>query len=1420
MAKLEPATTELRDTGIGIIGYAPWGTHFCHFYETKEDLADLLVPYFKAGLENNEFCMWVTSQPLGVADAKSALRRALPQLDKYIKNQQIEILDYGDWYTKEGKFDADRVLEGWVEKARSAVEKGFDGLRLTGNTFWLEDRDWKSFADYEAAVNNVIGQHPMIALCSYALQRCGPHEFMDVVHNHQFALVKREGHWEILASAALGQARQALLEERTRGEERVTGILESLTDGFVSIDRDWRYTFINAAAERILGRQREELLGRDMRSEYSDPTAVRIQRHCQRAMSQQKPVTLEEYYAPLGVWVEIRAYPWADGLSIFFRDITERERAGETLRYHAALLDGLNDAVIATDNQWTITAWNPAAEALFGWKAEEVLGRPTAETLTRIERDGRPFLREESRRALADTGRFRAELTYYRRNGTPVEVESSAVAIHDDQGRPIGYVTVLRDITERKRAEEALQNLASLPGENPSPVMRVSADGTLIYANESSRPLLELWRCAVGSSLPPEPYQQVESAFAAGEPVIGETVCGDRTILVIYAPIAGRDYVNIYGLDITERKQAEQALRQTRDYLENLIDHANAPIIVWDPSFIITRFNGAFERLTGRPAAEVLGQRLDVLFPEPERAASMEKIARTVRGEHWELIEIPILHESGEVRQVLWNSANITGGDGQTVVATIAQGTDITDRKQAEDALRQTRDYLEKLIDYANAPIIVWDPSFTITRFNGAFERLTGRPANEVVGQRLEVLFPGEERAASMEKIARTVRGEHWELIEIPILHRSGDVRQVLWNSANITDGDGQTVVATIAQGTDITERKLAEEALRESRKDLDRAQAVAHIGNWRLDTRSNELLWSDETYRIFGIPQGTPMTYEAFLAAVHPEDRDYVEQEWTAALRGEPYDIEHRILVDDNVRWVREQAELELDKDGTLVGGFGTAQDITELKRAEEALERLRTEFMGMVTHELRTPLTAIKGSAATALGSRRPLAAEENRELFEIIDEQADRLRELMDDLLDVTRIEAGTLSVRPEPTDLLEVLEEARATFVRSGGRHEILLQSPADMPAVQADRRRVVQVLMNLVNNAAMFSSPTEPITIAAEHSSMQVTVHVRDRGRGIPKEKLPLLFKKFSRLHDDAGQRLSGTGLGLAICKGIVEAHGGRIWVESAGECEGSTFSFTLPLAVGVSVKAASDEAQRAAHPGRVRRPTEKTRVLAVDDEPQILRYLRRCLDDAGYQPIVTADPCEVAKLVELEEPDLVLLDLMLPGTSGFELLKNIREFSGVPVIFLTASDKEEDAVRALKSGADDYITKPFSPSELLARIGAALRRRVLPDTMEARAPFALGDLVINFAERRVTVCGQEVSLSATEYKILHELATHAGRPTTYEQILHEVWGPEYSGETELVRSFIRNLRRKLGDDAQDPRFILTERQVGYRMPKP
>jgi len=207
---------KLRKTDIEAIGNVSWGTHFCQFYQTKEDLIDMLVPYFKAGLENNEFCMWITSEPLTRKEAKNALRKKVKNLENYIKKGQIEILDYSQWYTKLGYFDPDKVLEGWVEKEEQALKKGFDGLRLTGNTFWLEKKDWQDFTNYEAVINSVIGQYRMLAVCTYCLDKCSATEIIDVVSNHQFALIKQAGEWKLIESSEYMKAQEALKESQER----------------------------------------------------------------------------------------------------------------------------------------------------------------------------------------------------------------------------------------------------------------------------------------------------------------------------------------------------------------------------------------------------------------------------------------------------------------------------------------------------------------------------------------------------------------------------------------------------------------------------------------------------------------------------------------------------------------------------------------------------------------------------------------------------------------------------------------------------------------------------------------------------------------------------------------------------------------------------------------------------------------------------------------------------------------------------------------------------------------------------------------------------------------------------------------------------------------------------------------------------
>jgi PAS domain S-box-containing protein len=277
--------------------------------------------------------------------------------------------------------------------------------------------------------------------------------------------------------------------------------------------------------------------------------------------------------------------------------------------------------------------------------------------------------------------------------------------------------------------------------------------------------------------------------------------------IAVYSP--AREYFVAVFEDITDRKLAEESLRQTNEYLRNLLDYANAPIIVWDPGVRITRFNHAFEHLTGRTEQEVVGKDLTILFPEASRDVSLELIRKTLTGERWEVVEIPILTVSSEIRIVLWNSANIMDPEGR-IISIIAQGQDITDRKLAEESLRQTNEYLRNLLDYANAPIIVWDPGFRITRFNHAFEHLTGRTEQEVVGKDLTILFPEASRDVSLELIRKTLTGERWEVVEIPILTVSSETRIVLWNSANIVDPEGR-IISIIAQGQDITDRKLTE---------------------------------------------------------------------------------------------------------------------------------------------------------------------------------------------------------------------------------------------------------------------------------------------------------------------------------------------------------------------------------------------------------------------------------------------------------------------------------------------------------------------------------------------------------------------------------------------------------------------------------
>ncbi len=251
------AEGELRRSGIPCVGDVPWGAHICHVYAGKADLLEILTPYFREGLLSNEYCIWVTSPALGAEEAEAALRAATPQLDHYLSRGQLEILDYTEWYTPTGRFDGERVNQGWLEKLDRALRRGFDGMRLSGDTYWLGSADWERFVDYEAQLDPVIGARRVLAICTYAASKCGMREIFDAMANHDFALIREQGRWTTFKSQARRRSENVLKES----EARLRAMIDGASDGIVAFDETGAIALANAAASHMFGYQTAELSG-------------------------------------------------------------------------------------------------------------------------------------------------------------------------------------------------------------------------------------------------------------------------------------------------------------------------------------------------------------------------------------------------------------------------------------------------------------------------------------------------------------------------------------------------------------------------------------------------------------------------------------------------------------------------------------------------------------------------------------------------------------------------------------------------------------------------------------------------------------------------------------------------------------------------------------------------------------------------------------------------------------------------------------------------------------------------------------------------------------------------------------------------------------------------------------------------------
>ena len=481
MVNTETATS--RKFGLSLIGDIPWGTHLCQFYESKQDLIDILVPYFAQGLRSNEFCMWITSPPLEVAEAKQALAKAVPNLDEYLSRGQIEIISYNNWYLLGGKFDSDRVLQGWVEKEQNAIKRGFEGLRLTGNTFWVERSLWKSFVDYEEAINNVIGEHKMLALCTYCLGNCSGSDVLDVVRNHVGTLLKQDDKWSVVEDVL---HRKKTEEKLRRSEERYHSLFSNMMDGFAfckmifdekNTPIDFVYLEINSAFERITGLKRELVVGKKVTKaipgiKKANPELFEIYGRVALSCQDEK---FEIFFKPLNLWLSVSVYcPKKGYFAAIFEDISVRKKAEQELwqakNDWERTFDTVPDFIAILDDKHRIVRANKSMADQLGVKPEQAIGLNCYKCVhgTNIPPEFCPHSK-----TLEDGKEHVAEVHEPRLGGDFIV---STTPLRDEKGRITGSVHVARNITERKRAEEALgrlnRHLQSHQQQQPSSLAR------------------------------------------------------------------------------------------------------------------------------------------------------------------------------------------------------------------------------------------------------------------------------------------------------------------------------------------------------------------------------------------------------------------------------------------------------------------------------------------------------------------------------------------------------------------------------------------------------------------------------------------------------------------------------------------------------------------------------------------------------------------------------------------------------------------------------------------------------------------------------------------------------------------------------------------------------------------------------------
>jgi PAS domain S-box-containing protein len=625
--KSESMASGLTNTGISAIGEVPWGTHFCYFYETKQDLLEAQVLYFKTGLERNEFCLWVISQALSVEEARHALAQAVPDLESHLAHGALEIHRHDDWYLRDGRWDPQRVLQSWREKLEQTPANGYVGCRAAGDGGWIQNDDWMVFREYEEQVNVMLRNQQSIILCTYPLTTIPGDQVFEVAHIHEVAVARRNGTWEVLETPELKQAKAEIkrlndalehkvderthelattnealrseIAERKRAEMQAQMLIDAIPHQIWSGTADGTIDYCNDRWRWDMGLELEDLQGDGWQSMLHPDDRDRVLKAWHESVVNGTPYEQEERHREANGryrWFLSRALPLHDAEGRIFRwygtntDIEERKRAEEALRESETRFRQLAENISAvfwlTNPAETLLHYiSPAYERIWGRSCDSLYAEPSS-WMDSVHPDDRARIEEDER--LQPTG-GRHDHTYriVRPDGSLRWIRGRAFPVRDEAGKLIRVAGLAEDITERKEAEDRLLEYEKVVEGLEEMIVVVDRNYRYLLANQAFLKYRGIEREQLVGRLVTEVLN--EGVFEnvtkrkldeclQGKPVQYEITYrypdrGERDLLISYFPIegpAGVDRVACVLQDVTERNRAAKEFEEANDQLRFL----------------------------------------------------------------------------------------------------------------------------------------------------------------------------------------------------------------------------------------------------------------------------------------------------------------------------------------------------------------------------------------------------------------------------------------------------------------------------------------------------------------------------------------------------------------------------------------------------------------------------------------------------------------------------------------------------------------------------------------------------------------------------------------------------------------------------------------------------------------------------------